>query len=102
MGISDKINQVGNQLQDGIKNSSVSLLALSLKIITAFMISLTVTLIVQELTGSGMIAFTFLMLVLFLSFFKLMKNWITSHVLLFDLFCILVALVLKLYLQVAP
>lgn len=102
MGIGDKINQMSNQLQEGIRNSSISLASILVKAMTALFVSMTLSLVVQEIMGTGVFTFVFTMLVFTTGLLRLMKTWSISQVFLFDLFCILVALILKLYLQVAP
>lgn len=102
MGFSDKMNQIAGQVQEGIKSSSVSIFGITIKIFTALFIALTVSLIVQEMMGSGSFTFVFTMIVVGGGIFRLMKEWKVQQVLLFDLFCILVALLLRLYLQIAP
>jgi hypothetical protein len=102
VGITDKVSQIAGQVQDGVKNTSVSLFGLCLKFITAFFFAMTLALIGQELMGSGNFSFVFTMVVVMGLIFKLIGKWNVGAVLLFDLFCVLVALLLKLYLQVAP
>lgn len=102
MGITDRVSQFAGQVQDGVKNTSVSLFGLALKFVTAFFFAMTVALIGQELMGSGNFTFVFTMVVVMGLIFKLIGKWNVGAVLLFDLFCVLVALLLKLYLQVAP
>ncbi len=102
MGIGDKINQVSSQLQEGVRNSSISLASVFIKTMTALVVSLTLSLIIQEIMGTGVFTFVFTMVVFSTGLLRIMKAWSVSQVLLFDLFCILVALILKLYLQVAP
>lgn len=102
MGITDKLNQLAGQMQEGVKSTTVSFVSLSLKIITAFFFSLTLSLIIQEMMGSGMFTFIFTMVLVIGLIMKLIGKWNIGAVLLFDLFCVLVALLLKLYLQVAP
>lgn len=102
MGISDKMSQLAGQMQDGVKTSSVSFANLALKLVTAFFIALTLSLIIQEMMGSGTFTFIFTMVLVVGLVMKLIGQWNLGAVLLFDLFCVLVALLLKLYLQVAP
>lgn len=102
MGITDKMSQIAGQVQDGVKNTSSSLLSMGLKLLTGLAVSMTIALIGQEMMGYGTFAFVFLMLVVTAGLLKLMAPWRLGAVLLFDLFCILVALLLRLYIQVAP
>lgn len=102
MGITDKFSQIAGQVQDGVKNTSTSLLSMALKLVTALMVALTIALIGQEMMSYGTFAFIFLMIVVAGGLLKLMSPWRVGAVLLFDLFCILMALLLRLYIQVAP
>jgi len=89
-------------ITDKIKNTSTSALSVALKLVTALAVALTIALIGQEMMGYGTFAFIFLMIVVVGGLVKLMSSWRVGAVLLFDLFCILVALLLRLYIQVAP
>ena len=102
MGITDKVSQLAGQVQDGVKNSSVSIFSAFVKIVTALMVALTASLIVQEMMGFGTFAFIFMIVVLTGAILRLIWKWALGAVLLFDLFCVLVSLLLKLYIQVAP
>lgn len=102
MGITDKVGQMAGKVQDGVKDTSVSLISMMLKIVTSFFIALTLSLIGQEMMGYGTLALVFIMVVSIGLMMKLMSQWAVGAVLLFDLFCVLVALLLRLYLQVAP
>jgi hypothetical protein len=102
MGITDKVSQIAGQVQDGVKNTSTSVLSVALKLVTALAVALTIALIGQEMMNYGTFAFVFLMIIVVGGLLKLMSSWRMGAVLLFDLFCILVALLLRLYIQVAP
>lgn len=102
MGVTDKVSQLAGKVQDGVKDSSVSLFTLFLKIITSFFISLTLGLVGQEMMAYGTFSFVLIMIVSIGALMKMMAKWTVGAVLLFDLFCILVALLLRLYIQVAP
>lgn len=102
MGITEKVSQIAGQVQDGVKSTSVSFVSLILKFVTAFFVALTLSLIGQEMMGSGTFTFIFTMVLVIGLVMKLIGKWAVGAVLLFDLFCVLMALLLKLYLQVAP
>lgn len=102
MGITDKMSQIAGQVQDGVKNTSSSLLSMSLKLITSLLVSYTIATVGQMMMNYGTVAFIFLMVVLVGGLMKLMAPWRLGVVLLFDLFVVLVALLLRLYIQVAP
>lgn len=102
MGLTDKFSQIAGNVQEGVKNSSVSLFNIILKILTGFMIGLTFALIGQEMMTYGTFAFVFIMVVTTGAIFKFLSTWSVGQVLLFDLFCVLVALLLRMYIIVAP
>jgi hypothetical protein len=102
VGISDKMSQLAGQVQDGVKSSSKSLAALSLKVVTAFVIGLTMSLIGQEIMAYGSLLFIFVMISIGAIILRLLSPWTLASVLIFDLICVLVALLLRMYILVAP
>lgn len=102
MGISDKMNQLATNLGEGVKSTSTSAFSLFIKVVTAFFIGLTVALIAQELIQYGTFAFVFMMLVVMGLIYKLISNWSLGATLVFDLVCVLMALVLRMYILLAP
>jgi len=102
MGITDRVSQYASQMQESLKDTSLSFFGVVLKLVTAFFLALTVSLIAQGLMGSGDFTFVFTMVLGMGLTLKLIGKWAVGSVLLFDLFCVLVALLLRLYLQAAP
>jgi ABC-type uncharacterized transport system permease subunit len=102
MGISERMSQVAGQIQGGIKNSSKSIAAVILKVATGFVVGLTAALIGQEIFAFGTILFVFTMVVVGLLLYRVMGNWTLGAVLVFDLICVLVSLLLRMYILVAP
>ena len=102
MGITQKVSQIAGQVQDGVKNSSKSLAGLTLKVLTSFLFALTIALIAQEMMAFGTLMFIFLMIVVGGALFRLFANWTLWSVVIFDLFLVLVALLLRMYILVAP
>jgi hypothetical protein len=102
MGLTDKMNRLATNLQDGVKNTSMSLGALVIKFVTSFFLGLTLALIGQEMIQYGTLAFVFMMLIVMGLVFKLMQKWSLGATLVFDLVCVLVALILRMYILLAP
>lgn len=102
MGISDKMKGLSTNIQEGAKNSSVSLFCLTLRILTGFALGLTLALIGQELMGYGTLALTFMMVVVMGLVVKTTSGWNLAKILIFDLFLVLVAMLLRMYILVAP
>lgn len=102
MGISEKMSEIAGNVQEGVRTSSVSIFALALKIFTAFVIGLTFALIGQEILRYGSLSFIFVMTVVLLAIMKIIGKWSLLQVFIFDLFCILVGLLLRMYILIAP
>lgn len=102
MGISDKMKGLSTNMQVGVKNSSVSLINLSLRVVTGLMLGLTLALIGQELIGYGSLALLFVMVVVVGLVVKTTSGWGIGKILIFDLILALVAMLLRMYILVAP
>lgn len=102
MGLSDKMKGLSSNMQDGVKNSSVSLFCFTLRLITGIMLGLTLGLIGQELLGYGTLALLFAMVVVTGLVLKTTSEWTAGKILIFDLILVLVAMLLRMYILVAP
>jgi hypothetical protein len=102
MGLSDKVKGLSSNVQDGVKASSVSLFCFTLRFITGVMLGLTMALIGQELLGYGSLAMLFGMVVVIALVLKTTSEWSVAKILIFDLILVLVAMLLRMYILVAP
>lgn len=102
MGMADKMKGFSTNMQEGVKNSSVSLVCLTLRVLTGFMLGLTLGLIGQEVVGYGSLALIFMMVVVMGLVVKTTSGWSLGKILIFDLFLVLVAMLLRMYILVAP
>lgn len=102
MSISEKMKGLSTNMHQGAKNSSISLLGLALRMLTGIMLGLTLALIGQELIGYGSFALLFTMVVVFGLVIKTTSSWTIGRILIFDLVLILVAMLLRMYILVAP
>lgn len=102
MGIASKATQFASQVQQGAKNSTISILAMALKVFTGFVIGLTFALIGQEMIKYETFMFIFVMVVVWGLIFRLTMKWSLGSILIFDLISVLVALLLRMYILVAP
>lgn len=102
MGIGDKMRGMASNAQEGVKSSSISLFHVSLRIITGFFLGLTLGLIGQELAGYGTFILLFVMVLIMALVLKLMGSWSIGQILIFDLICVLVVMLLRMYILVAP
>lgn len=102
MGIGDKMRGLAGNVQDGVKSSSASLMHVLLRILTGSLLGLTLALIGQELAGYETLALLFCTVVILAIVYKLLANWSLVQILIFDLICVLVAMLLRMYILVAP
>lgn len=102
MSISDKMKGLSTNMQEGVKNSSVSLLNLIARVLTGFMLGLTLALIGQELVGYGSFSLLFVIVVVLGLVIKTTSSWSFGKIFIFDLILILVAMLLRMYILVAP
>lgn len=102
MGIKDQVSSFAQGAQAKAKTSAHSFMQISFRLVTGFFLGLTLALIGQELTGYGSFSLIFLTLVVLGLFFRLSQNWNMVKILVFDLVCLLVIQILKMYILVAP
>lgn len=102
MGVSQKLGQMVQQLQTGAKTTSVGIFSAFLKIVSALFIALTVSIAAQELIQFG--NFSFVLLMTLTTGLILRSIWSLSlvGVLVFDLICVLLGMLFRMYLLMAP
>ena len=96
------MNQYIGTIQTKVKASSASLTLLIVKIYSGLIIGVTLSLIGEEIFGFGTLSFSFVSVVALLGFLKISKSWGWAPLLVFDLICLLVGLLLRMYVMVAP
>lgn len=89
-------------LQYKIKTSSGSLLLFFFKIFIGFVLGLTLALIGQQMTDYGTLAFLFVIVSSIGVYYKISQSWKWSHCFIFLLICVLTAMLLRMYVLVAP
>lgn len=89
-------------LQHRLKSSSAGLVTFILKVFSGFVLGLTFALIGEEAIGYGSLSFFFVVTVTVLTFLRLAKPWNWVSVLVFDLVMVLIGLLLRMYILVAP
>lgn len=98
----DRIGGMATRMQDGAKNATSSLLLFLLKLISGLVLGLTLGLIIREILQNGFLTLLFVLLTTTVVFMKLSSNWSYGQVFIFDLVCILVGMLLRVYIVVAP
>lgn len=102
MGMVDRFNAQAMQVKEGVKSSTVGLVLLLLKVLSGLIIGLTFTIVFQEIGQYGQLSFLFIMILIAALFTKLTKSWGFVTLIIFDLICVLVAMLLRMYILVAP
>ncbi len=96
---------VGN-MQSQLKKTSGDLFLFSLKFVSGTILGLTFGLVMQEILGKAegenLIAFTFVIVLTTGLFLRISKSWGLATILIFDLIAVLIGMVLRLYIMVAP
>jgi len=90
------------EMQGRLKESSRDIGLLSIKVISGFFLGLTLALIAEQFTKTGNFGFTFMIVCIIGAFIRISKNWRFTAVLLFNLFCVMTAMLLRMYILVAP
>lgn len=94
------------KMQGSIRKTSTDLTLLGLKLVSGGILGLTFALIMQEILGKAdgenLLAFFFMIVVTTGVFVRVTKSWGFAGVLVFDLVGVLLGLVLRLYIMVAP
>jgi hypothetical protein len=89
-------------LQYKIKTSSGSLLLLISKVFVGLVLGLTFALIGQQMTGFGTFSFLLVIISVVATFYRIARSWKWSNVSVFSLICVLLAMLLQMYIMVAP
>lgn len=75
---------------------------LAFKLFSGFMVGLTLALIGDQIIDYGWFCFTLIVFTAMGLLFKIMRLWNFMNTLIFDLICILIGLVLRMYILIAP
>lgn len=102
MSFADKVNAQTLQLKENIKSKTQIFTLYFLKVLSGLTIGLTISLALQEIMKFGQLSFLFVILVFTAVFVKMSKNWGFVPLLIFDLICVLVAMLLRMYIVIAP
>ena len=89
-------------IQGKIKDSSRGLGLLLARVVSGLLIGLTIALIFKQLTSIGHFVFTFIIVLSVGAFISLSQKWRFTGVLLFNLFCVMTAMLLRMYILLAP
>lgn len=102
MGVLEHINQRATQASESAKSGFLNFLLFTGKILSGLVLGLTFALIGQQVFQYGSLLFIFVIFTMASLFFKVSKPWTGVGLLIFDLLAILSALLIRMYVVVAP
>ena len=102
MGLADNLKNLSQQLQQSAKNTSVSLAQRNLRVLSGFFVGLVLALITQELMHTEVLTFLFLTTLISAIIYKLLARLQIFQILIFDLICVLIGLLMRMYIMIAP
>lgn len=102
MSLTDNLKNIAVNMQSSAANSTVSAAQRILRALSGFFIGLVLGLIVQELTQSGDLILVFMIIFFMAVIYKLLRRLQIFQILIFDLVCVLVAALLRMYIMIAP
>jgi len=94
-------NLISN-VQERFKMTSSAAGLFLFKLLSGVIMGLTLALIAQEIIRYGMISFVLVIVVVAACLLKVAKSWTWTHILIFDLICVLLGLLLHMYILIAP
>ena len=94
------------RMQTQLKKTSSDLVLFLIKLVSGALLGLTFALVTEVLLGHGegesVLVLIFVIVLTTGLFLRVAKNWSLTAILVFDLVCVLVGMLLRLYIMVAP
>lgn len=88
--------------QDKVKTSSNTLGLLAFRIFTGLFLGLTFALIGDQVINYGWFSFTLVIVAVCGALLKITRGWSWLQVFIFNLICVLIGLLLRMYILIAP
>lgn len=96
------MGQFIENVQQTLKRNSQNIGISILRLFSGVVLGLTLTLIFQQILGYGQLLYWFVIFLSTAAFFKTTKGWNFVSVLALDFVLVLIALILKMYILIAP
>ncbi len=94
--------QISHVIQEKMKNSSLHFGIGILRLFSGMILGLTFALIADEILKLGVVSFLFIIVSVTYAFMKISKSWRLMNVVVFDLVCVLLGMLIRLYILTAP
>lgn len=102
MGIGDKLEGFASNMKHSAQATGLTIFTAFLRILTGLVLGYVIGIVAQELMHFGSLGVLLFVVVLTAAFYKISSEWSLLKVFLFDVFCILVLQILKMYIMLAP
>jgi hypothetical protein len=102
MGVAENIKNIPGQVGEPTKRIAQGVLHVIVRIITGFFLGLVLSLIAQEIFSFGLFMLLFFTTLFGAIIFKLLGRLNLLQIVVFDLVCVLVLTLLKMYILLAP
>jgi hypothetical protein len=96
------MSELAGKIQNKLKTSSNDLVLFGFRVFSGLVLGLTFSLIGQEMFSYSSFLFVFVIVVVAGLFMRKSRKWGWVGVTVFDLICVLVGLLLRMYILVAP
>ncbi|MCC7405132.1 MAG: hypothetical protein IT288_12105 [Bdellovibrionales bacterium] len=96
------MGQMVEALQERFRNTSYSFALGAFRLLSGAMLGLTFALIGDELLEYGMLSFLLVLVATTAAFMRISRGWRPVGVMIFDLVCVLIGMLLRLYILIAP
>ena len=91
-----------SNVHDRFKTSTNAMALVGFKILTGLFVGLTLGLVGQEVIQYELISFVLVTLVVAGTLVRIAKSWSWTHVFIFNLICVLIGLLCRMYILIAP
>ncbi|MEK6629017.1 MAG: hypothetical protein AABY53_10360 [Bdellovibrionota bacterium] len=102
MSFTYNLKNAASGLQQGAKNASISLGQRLLRFVSSLLLGLVLSLIIQEFAQSETLMLIFFTALITMIMYRLLRPLRIIHIVVFDMICILVATLLRMYIIIAP
>jgi hypothetical protein len=89
-------------VQDRFKTSTNMLALVAFRLLTGFFLGLTLALIGQEIIQYETFSFVLVIMVVLATLMRITRHWTWTHLFIFNLICVLIGLLLRMYILIAP
>lgn len=89
-------------IQVRVKNTSQSMTTFLLRLLTAGVLGIVFAVIGEVMIGYGSLSFTLVLVAIGGAFLRIARNWSAFSILIFDFICVLIGMLLRMYIMIAP